>query len=601
MPESETKLIDKLKGWHNAAADVNAEWEQRAKEAYRFYTGIQQWDPAVIEILVREGRPALTINHVFPVINMLSGYQRQNRSDIRLYPRRRGTVLVASIGTQLIKHTMDTCDGVYALSDAFHDGLIGGKGWVGADQEFTVDPINGDLVVNKESPFDILEDQNNKDYDLNKGAYVFKRYWWNQHQVELQYPKKKGLLSEATSSAEWASEKYSQYPTEDDYGELGQGGFDEDAARAKTHYLIKECWYKEWENCVFLVHVPTLKIRRLKKTQAKRLYEQRPDLLTSGEWRVVERPAPVMHKVVAVGDMVLEHVENPLGNIALFPFFRFCPYWVDGYIMGVVDNLLDPQKEINKNRSQVLHNLNQSVNSGIKVAKVMGDYDKQLAKFGSKPGVILDESKAGGKIERMDPPPLDQGHFLLSQQGAKDIKDISGVNPDMMGTKPEQTESGRARLIRQTAGLTVSEIIFDNFRRTQRQLGLFLWEVIRDSEVYSDEEIVAVVEESHLKGFMQVDEVTGEQTIDLSPMRSWKQGRYGVKVSQSPNLPTIRLANFEQMLECVRLGIPIPPEMIMELSDVPNKEEIIAFLKRLAATQAAAAGQTQQPQPAGAQ
>jgi hypothetical protein len=43
-------------------------------EGFRFYTG-DQWSAADMEKLQQEKRPALTINLVLPIINLISGIQ----------------------------------------------------------------------------------------------------------------------------------------------------------------------------------------------------------------------------------------------------------------------------------------------------------------------------------------------------------------------------------------------------------------------------------------------------------------------------------------------------------------------------------------------
>ena len=89
---AETTIVDEQKDWFTGAMEVDTEWRIRAIDAYRFYTGLQQWDPKVLAELTRTGRPALTINHILGIVNMISGYERQNRSEIRLAPRRGGSV-----------------------------------------------------------------------------------------------------------------------------------------------------------------------------------------------------------------------------------------------------------------------------------------------------------------------------------------------------------------------------------------------------------------------------------------------------------------------------------------------------------------------------
>ena len=110
-----------------------------------------------------------------------------------------------------------------------------------------------------------------------------------------------------------------------------------------------------------------------------------------------------------------------------------------------------------------LGNLNQAANSGYVVKKVLNNYDRHLAKFGSAPGVVLDESKAGGKIERLSPAPMSEGHITAAALSADDMKEISGVNFDLLGQLIEgHNESGKAIELRQAQGMKVVEIVFDS-------------------------------------------------------------------------------------------------------------------------------------------
>ncbi|MHC4773353.1 MAG: portal protein, partial [Planctomycetota bacterium] len=68
----------------------------RMHEGFRFYTG-DQWSAADMEKLQQEKRPALTINLVLPIINLLSGIQRQGRQDITVVARKGGYGKLASV------------------------------------------------------------------------------------------------------------------------------------------------------------------------------------------------------------------------------------------------------------------------------------------------------------------------------------------------------------------------------------------------------------------------------------------------------------------------------------------------------------------------
>ena len=123
------------------------------------------------------------------------------------------------------------------------------------------------------------------------------------------------------------------------------------------------------------------------------------------------------------------------------------------------------------------------------IKKALNHYDRHLAKFGSTPGVVLDESKAGGKIERIQPAPISDGHTTAARMSGDDMKEISGVNFDLLGQLIEgHNESGKAIELRQAQGMKVVEVIFDNFARTQKLIALGLVDMVRFTDVYSDQE-----------------------------------------------------------------------------------------------------------------
>lgn len=605
MAQTEPERMKMLDEWWASATEGHEDWRNRASESFRFYTGIAQWEPEDLAALAEAGRPALTINHILAFVNMLCGYQRQNRNEIKLFARRGGTVQVASIGSQLIKHTLDLCDGQFALSDMFSDGVVGGKGWVGTDRIYDDDPMHGDLVVRHLSPFEMYEDPTNTEYDINAGRYIFHTQWIERELLELQYPAKAKQLVEGTASPEargsvrtWI-DKIRRFVTGDDYGsETGEGVLsDLEEQRSRRQYEVRECWWKDWQNRTIVVFTPKMMwgvIRSAKQlARVRELMHNHPE--ETRHLRLIDHNVQTLHRTVSVGEVVLEDVEDPLEGAVRFPFMRFSPYLIEGYVMGVVDNLKDPQREENKNRSQVLHHLNQTANSGYVVGKLDPAYEAYLKQFGSQPGIIVDLGKVGGKFEKIVPSPMDAGHFMLAQQSARDMKEISGINPDMIGTQAEQSESGRARLIRQSAGLTTVEAIFDNFRRTQRSLGSFLWDAIRRTDVYSAEEIVSVIDEPTARGLMRPDPITGALAPDEGAVRSllrdWSLGRYGVNVGEGQNVPALRMEYFQQVLDAMRGGIPIPPDVLVKLSDWPYKDEVIKRMEQQAAAAQGAPGQ----------
>lgn len=537
--------------WKHSDAGLRDEAE-RMRKGFNFYVG-NQWEPADIAKLDAEKRPHLTINLVLPIINLLAGIQRQGKQDITVVARKGGIKKLAAVFTETMRDCLDVTDADYEIADCFLDGVIGNKGWLSLDIDYADDPIGGDINIAKVSPFDMREDPDAKEYDLNRsGKFVIRDFWYDREGLILNWSDKQKDIDSGGLDIDPAA-----------------GDVTGDSDTNKLRYRVRECWWKSFEKRLVLINAATQAIKTVGDEQAE-LAKAIAD--RSGNWHVKNWSLPVLNKTVTAGNIVLEDIADPYNGVTRFPYYRFCPFWVDGYVMGVTQNLVDPQQEVNKRRSQALHNLNQTANSGFKVKKVLNNYDRHLAKHGAKPGVVLDESKAGGKIERIEPAPMSEGHITASQMSADDMKEISGANPDLLGHLIEgHNESGKAIELRQAQGMKVVEVMFDNFNRTEKLLALGLVDMVRFTDVYSERELMGIARQSGIE-------------IDSALLSKRRLGRYGVKVESSSSSPTSQYANFMAVMEIARMYPDrIPPEVVIDNSGVTDKEGIIDKLNSPAA------------------
>jgi hypothetical protein len=494
---------------------------------------------------------------ILPIINLLAGIQRQGRQDITVVARRGGLGKIAEVLTETIRHCMDVTDADYETADCFLDGIIGNKGWLCMATDYSDDPVHGDIVLSKVSPFDMREDPDAKEYDLNRtGKFVIRDHWMDKYALELNYPDKakdiqQGALDIDPASGDTSS---SSSPSSGDPSSTG-----------KLRWRVRECWWKQHEKRTVLINAATGAVKAISGNNAELA---KAIAQTDKKWHVKDWVVPVLNKTVTAGNIVLEDIVDPYTGVTRFPYYRFCPFWVDGYVMGVTQNLIGPQQEVNKRRSQALHNLNQTANSGFKVKKVLNNYDRHLAKHGSTPGIVLDESKAGGKIERIEPAPLSEGHITSAQMSADDMKEISGANPDLLGQMIQgYQESGKAIELRQAQGMKVVEVLFDNYARTQKLLALGLVDMIRFTDVYSDDEIKAIAGEKIA-------------SVDLGLLKKKNVGKYGIKIESSASSPTAKYANFMSILEIAKMyPEQIGADVVIENSDIANKEKVLQQLK----------------------
>lgn len=563
MQIPQSTRMQKMKDMWDEGLKGQAEYIQRAIKNYGFYEGgDKQWESEDIAILNKKKRMHLSLNIIFPIINLLTGYERQNRMDIKCYPKKGGIGIVADLMTELAKHVEDMSNGIYVRSAAFYDGIISTRGFISLDIKYDEDPFNGEITVDIDDPFDICEDPNNKKYDLNNGKYVIRSYWGDKEQIKLIYPKSKDELDNL------------KYDDLDNLDTESLPGSDRNSDLFKVR--LRETWWKSYEKAIYLINTQTMeskKVHKTKKDLLKVLLEKDRRMAETEGRRpmlaVRESVIPVLNCTTTIGDIELEHVERPFGEMSKFPIIRFVPYFIKGNFLGVVDNLIDPQKEKNKRRSQALNLLNSSVNSGFFNKKEGGaDFDELIEQASSPSPVIEYESVIPTKIE---PTQLSAGHIALEKLAEQDATKISSVNVNMLAQGPT-SESGVKDRQRINQGLIGNEIIFDNMKLTYKIYSETMIEMIRFGNTFSTQEIMAIASEAKM-----------EQNVDqlLEAIRSRRIGKYGIQISSSPTNPTIRFANFEMLLDMAKIyGGVIPPDIVIEASDVSKKDEILERLKQ---------------------
>jgi len=548
--EDKDKLAKLEQFWKTATTGWD-DWRKRANAAYDFYKG-KQWESDVVEKLDREKRPHLTLNKIKPILRILSGWQRQNRQDLKVLARRGGTGPLAEVFTELLKYFYDQSHADFENSMIFFDGAVCGKGWLALDIDYTKDPLNGELLLKRERPTMVYEDPNAQRYDLSDAKFIIRTRWADKEKIEQEFPKaKKDIGSLANIDA-----------TEKDEITGAEAG--EAKELEKYRYLVKEYYWREYVKKRIVANTKTLDF-----TEAKINDERAQKLVNAVPWiRIVDIVMPVLNLTTVVGKIILQDVKDPFEGISLFPLVRFCADWIDGYVKGEVDDLIDPQKEHNKRRSQSLHLLNTEAHSGYIMEEnaLNPDEEEKVKSMGATPGVII-KVRPNKRFDRIQPGRLSEGHIALEKMAEDDMKKISNVNADLLGYTPEHQESGKAMLVRRQQGLLGVETVFDNFQFTQQILGETILEFIRKTDVLSEEEMKAIIQERNAE-------------VDLDLLKSRKVGKYQVVLTTKKSTPTQRMADFYAMLDAAKQGLPIPPDLIIEASDLPNKEAILEAIKQ---------------------
>lgn len=651
--------------WIADSATTMAEAYERAGLAVNYKHG-RQWDENKFNALELKGVKPITVNRCLPVVNTISGVQRQNKQDIRAYPRKYGTDEIASIYTELIKFTKDFSDGDFVFSQAFTNALVTGQDFIDidvAEDRFA----GGSLEMKRYSIFDTVLDPINTTYDLNNsGRYIGFKKRMPKQEAEILFGDK---LGKGNGKGSWKEHNSVIETVEELLGDgntaLADDQYDPSLADVIDHiqqetYLVYKFWWREpikgyrWEDR----EAGTTKVLTDSKSisRAKKAVTAKPQRFKGKDIITYK-----LHKTFYSNGSVLSDEVQPFGvEFDFMPTIRVSPYYDNGYAFGIIDNILGAQDEVNLNRTAMVRNLTKSINSGFKTAGGSPKAIEDLEMYGSTPGKVFDETKYGGKIERIEPAQLSQGFFDLSELSANEIKEISSVNDQMQGYDSGREESGRALELKRRQGLTSIEVVMDNLDQSFRIFGSTVIEFVRNTEVYTDKEIIDIIGKSELIGQdnlaeaeqkfnirppkpyippqpdpekMQMVDPMSQQQVQtkykqafvkaapkikkwqkalegweqvvkeqakrdlLDAIKSDKAGIYGIKVDVSPESPTVLLSNTAELTELAK-AFPgnIPLQTLIKNSSITNKDEILQEINQQQQRQAQQAAQVQRAQ-----
>jgi hypothetical protein len=640
------ELLEKVAEYRRHGEDVSKGLFERMRKGRRFKIG-DQWDEDVKRYYKSKRKHALTINRILPIILQLCGVEIENRKDIKARPVKGGTATAATIISSLVKHAMDQSFADFQKSQMFENGTSCGVGYLYVDKDYSDDPKNGNLKIKRLNPFRVLADRT-EDYDLNiSGKYIMFDEWYDKEKLKLEYPKAAPDLGDVSYSnsdqkSAWGSIIRYFFPAKTEgYDSVDGEGLNEERM---YKFRLTHTFWKQYRKCVYLYRVDEDSLAPKKITDesqmkyARELAKNYPQLAS-----VYETTDVLLHHTKTCGDVFLEDIENPFPNVddptqgvTMFPIVPFYPYFVDGYAFGVVENLIGPQEEHNWCRSQTLNIIKKLANTGWIVKKLMGSYGEFLRDHGSEDGIVLEESKGGGSIKKIEETKLPDAHEFVAQRSAQDIAEIANVRIE----KPEfddKNMSGRAIALKMQSSMTGSATMFANYDYSIRIFATLLMEIIRNCGVYSEDEIRAIMDESDLinadmiqkatealaQEGIEMPEAPGDvmsvlqqaqvdpsalssltgtiqaemelyeraqqqfqqlaqqkaQEILFAELKSIATGKYGIKVDASDNSPTMRMAHFMELKDLHKILVEsnqpgIAREDLIMASDIKNKEDI---------------------------
>lgn len=557
----------------------HTEFMEAAEKFDGFYTGKGQWDETDRAKLEEEGRPALTFNMVLAVINTALGDQISRDVQIGFKPRRDATREVAFVLNKLTMQILHANKYKYAEMMLAADGLIQGRGFLDIRLDFE-HSLMGELKIVAVDPRTVLIDADAKEYDPKTWNEVMTATWYSLEEIEGLYGKEKADALKAQIS----SGDYFRF----DSVRFEEKTFAGSASGAPTYTYtdadstdnrdirsvrVIERQYYKWAMETLFVDPNTGDMKEVPSTweaeQAEAFAEQHGLIIH-------KRPGRKVRWTVTADNTVLYDDWSMYRSFTIVPFF---PYFRRGTPFGMVENLTSPQEYLNKLRSQELHIVNTTANSGwtVEEGSLVNMTEDEFEENGAKTGLVLVHARGTQPPQKILPNSVPSGIDRVSEKAAFSIREISGVNDAMLG-QAANSVSGIAMDRKNSQGKLQLEVPSTHMGLTRRLMAEKMLEIIQD--YYTEQRVV------HLT--FDHDPNTEDQQIVINQVNAAGQlvndvtsGHYDLAITTLPSRENFDEGQFADMVDMRAAGIAIPDEVIIRHSNLAERDQIADAVAKL--------------------
>lgn len=541
--EKDKSVKQRMEHFYTESISINQTFWQEADTDTRFETGDQTLWNELYGNLPANRRRQFNFNRIRRVVNMISGHQRRNRKSIIVTPVENGDSETADQFTKVFMWANQQEEILETISSAFHGACVTGMNLLQVWMDYRNDPISGNIKVDNCSYNSFLIDPYFRKTDLSDCNGLWKRSFLTKKEALSLLPSEEEEIMGLPVS-DGRDGKFQFMPESYDY--------------SKNNFLTyDEFYYRDYREQLLLVDTQSGETFEWKSDNDDSLREF---LSLYPQVTTVKQEVPTVRLAIVVQGKVLYDGPNPMG-IDQYPFVPVLGYYTPQLpyfpwrVQGVVRGLRDAQYLYNRRRIIELDILESQVTSGWKYKENALVDPKDVFLFGQGRGIALKEEANMADVEQIQPPQVPPSMIQLSELMAKEVQEISGVNEELLGSATDD-KAGVLSMLRQGAGLTTLQVLFDQLDHSQKLLGKIMLDLIQAN--FTPGKIKRIIEQEPTQQF-----------------HNKLFGRYDAAIEDGLNTTTQRQMQFAQMLELKAAGVPITDSDLLEASTLQNKKQII--------------------------
>lgn len=482
-------------------------------------------------------------------LNMMTGFQRRNRKSTITTPLFQGDDLADDYNGVL--KWCEERDGFQEyLSQGFEGGCDTGMNLLHMYPDYTFDPVSGDLFTDNVSYQNFLIDPYFRKQDLSDCNVIWRRRWVTREVAKGLLPGRAKDIDKLRPSGA----KDGKFPLQAELLNVNTSGL----------FTYDEYYYRTTREATVIIDPKSEESSIWDDDEHSQ--DDLKQILKMQPWLKVQKmQVPTVKLGILIGGHAIYHGKNLL-EIDEYPFVPCLTYYepdIQSYAwrcQGIVRNMRDAQYLYNMRKVIELDILQSQINSGwIYPVDVVTD-PQAFRQSGQGFLIPLKKGHLPNEIQRIDPPSIPQSIMDLSRSLAEDITKISGVNEELLGSATDD-KAGILSMLRQGAGLTTLQGIFDKLDYSQRLYGKIRLKAI--TKLFSKGKVRSILgREPHERFF------------------SGHSLKYSVAVEEGNYTTTQRQMELQQLLHFREIGMPIPDEAILNAAFITNKKDIIASMQK---------------------
>jgi hypothetical protein len=547
----DNNILARMEAFYAESITINQSFWGEADTDHRFESGDQTLWNDLYGNLPANRRRQFNFNRIRRVIQMISGHQRRNRKSTIVTPIENADNETADQFTKIMMWIEQQENVLETLSEAFQGSLIGGMNLLQVWVDYRSDPISGNIRVDNCSYNSFLIDPYFKKADLSDCNGLWKRSFITKREAVSLLPDKADDIM-GLYGVDNRDGKFQFMPEAYNYG-------------LKNLLTYDEFWYRDYRTQKMLVDTQTGETMEWKGKDDEALKQF---LQVYPSVTVMDNEVSTVNLAVVVQGRVMYDGPNPMG-IDQYPFVPVMAYYrpempyFPWRIQGVVRGLRDAQFLYNRRRVIELDILESQIASGFKYKENALVNPKDIFLQGQGRGLALKSEAQMTDVEQIMPPQIPPSMIQLSELLAKEVMEISGVNEELLGSAVDD-KAGVLSMLRQGAGLTTLQSLFDQLDRSQKLLGKVIIDLVQAN--FTPGKVKKILE--------------GEEPTQQFYNKNF--GRFDATVEEGLNTTTQKQMQFAQLLQLREVGVQVSDEVLLEAATIQDKKKLVESVAQAA-------------------